>query len=254
MNRASAQLRVALLLGLAATLATFALFPYVLALKPAALATTSASWHLPPAAVIIVQSLQTGAVCFLLAWVGLKLGASLGLRAPWLAALAYGRERPHTGNWLSAAALGALAACVVLGAIAFFGAAIPNSASVHEPAAWKGLLASPYGGIVEETMVRVFVMGSLAWLLGHATGGTPRTWLMIASIAVAAVLFGAGHLPLAAQLTPLTASVVTRVIAYNALPGLLFGWLYWKRGLEHAMLAHFSADIVLHVVAASGLS
>jgi hypothetical protein len=34
----------------------------------------------------------------------------------------------------------------------------------------------------------------------------------------------------------------------NGLGGLAFGWLYWKRGLESAMMAHFSADIVLHVI------
>jgi len=53
---------------------------------------------------------------------------------------------------------------------------------------------------------------------------------------------------LAAQLTPLTPFLVTTVILLNAVAALGFGYLYWKRGLESAMLAHFSADIVLHVV------
>ena len=65
----------------------------------------------------------------------------------------------------------------------------------------------------------------------------------------AALLFGAGHLPAAAQVWPLDAIVVARVLLLNALAGVVFGWLYWKRGLEVAMLAHFSADLVLHVVA-----
>ena len=30
----------------------------------------------------------------------------------------------------------------------------------------------------------------------------------------------------------------------------VFGWLYWKRGLEAAMISHFSADIVTHVLLA----
>jgi hypothetical protein len=34
----------------------------------------------------------------------------------------------------------------------------------------------------------------------------------------------------------------------NGLLGVGFGWLYWKYGLESAMLGHFSADIVLHVL------
>lgn len=48
---------------------------------------------------------------------------------------------------------------------------------------------------------------------------------------------------------PLTGLVVTRAIVLNGLAAVIFGHLYWTRGLEAAILAHFSADIVLHVVA-----
>jgi len=41
---------------------------------------------------------------------------------------------------------------------------------------------------------------------------------------------------------------ITRALLLNGLGGLAFGWLYWKQGLESAMIAHFSADIVLHVI------
>jgi len=47
----------------------------------------------------------------------------------------------------------------------------------------------------------------------------------------------------------LDALVVLQVIVLNALCGLAFGWLFWRHGLEHAMVAHFSADLVLHVAA-----
>jgi hypothetical protein len=30
--------------------------------------------------------------------------------------------------------------------------------------------------------------------------------------------------------------------------GIAFGFLYWQWGLEYAMLSHFCADIVLHVI------
>lgn len=29
---------------------------------------------------------------------------------------------------------------------------------------------------------------------------------------------------------------------------VIYGWLYWKKGLESAMIAHFSTDIVLHML------
>ncbi|GAA0704305.1 CPBP family glutamic-type intramembrane protease [Dokdonella soli] len=250
MNRFPPQLRIALLLGAAAVLATAALFPYLLALKPGALTLAAAAYGLPPAAVIALQSLQSGVIYFLLAWAGLKLGAPLGLEAGWLGAWLYGRPRPHASNWLLAALLGALCAGAILGAIALFGTPLDRPAvAARDPAPWRGLLASPYGAIVEETGLRVFAMGCIAWLLARITAGVPRTWTMLAAIVLAALLFGVGHLPLAAQLGPLTVAVIARVVSYKAFAGLVFGALYWKRGLEHAMLAHFCADLGLHVVA-----
>ena len=31
----------------------------------------------------------------------------------------------------------------------------------------------------------------------------------------------------------------------NAAGGLIFGWLYWQKGLESAMLAHIFAHVVM---------
>jgi hypothetical protein len=38
-----------------------------------------------------------------------------------------------------------------------------------------------------------------------------------------------------------------RIVVLNMLAGTVFGALYWKLGLEHAMVAHFCADLLLHV-------
>lgn len=252
MTTSPVQLRIAIVLGVAGAIATALLFPYVLALKPGSLALASAALRLPSWAVIAAQSLENGVVCFLLAWAGLKLGAPLGLGAPWLAAKLYGRARPASSAWLRAGLLGAIAALLVMGAILLFGPPVEDLAAKPRASlgfALKGLLASPYGGIVEEVEIRVFVMGLVAWLLSRFCDGQARPWVMFAAIALAALAFGAGHLPMAAQLAPLMFGVVARVVAYNALVGLACGWLYWKRGLEHAMLAHFCADLVLHVAA-----
>ena len=53
-----------------------------------------------------------------------------------------------------------------------------------------------------------------------------------------------GHLPAIAALTPLTPIVILRTVGLNALLGLAFGWLFWRRGLEHAMVAHIAR--ILH--------
>jgi hypothetical protein len=122
-----------------------------------------------------------------------------------------------------------------------------------QPAAWKGFLASFYGGIAEEIQLRLFIMSFFVWLgrfFSKTTEGKPTNAVFWIANVLAAVLFGLGHLPVTAVLVPLTPLVIARAIVLNGLLGVIFGWLYWKRGLEAAMISHFSADIVLHVLLA----
>jgi hypothetical protein len=44
----------------------------------------------------------------------------------------------------------------------------------------------------------------------------------------------------------LTGQSLTELL--NGIAGLVFGWLYWRNGLVAAMVAHTSADVVLHVL------
>ena len=126
---------------------------------------------------------------------------------------------------------------------------LTSSTGTMMPAAWQGMLASFYGGINEELLLRLFLMSLLAWigckLTRAATPGVVVGWT--ANI-LAALLFGAGHLPVTASMVPLTGVVIARALILNGLGGVAFGWLYWRRGILLAMAAHFSADIVLHVL------
>lgn len=122
-----------------------------------------------------------------------------------------------------------------------------------QPAAWKGLLASFYGGINEEVLLRLCVMSLLAWLgkfVNQTAEGRPTTIVFWVANFLAAILFGLGHLPATAALLPLTPLIIIRAIVLNGLLGVAFGYLYFTRGLESAIISHFSADIVLHVLLA----
>ena len=114
--------------------------------------------------------------------------------------------------------------------------------------ALNGLLASFYGGIAEELQLRLFLMTLMVWLVARLRRRKPGDAAFHVAIVLAAVLFGVGHLPAAAHIWGLDAIVVLRTIVLNAVIGIACGWLYWRRGLEMAILAHFSADIVLHVL------
>ena len=68
------------------------------------------------------------------------------------------------------------------------------------------------------------------------------------AIAIVAVIFGIGHLPATSALTQLTPLVIARAIVLNGIAGLVFGWLYWRKGFEAAVVAHFTADVMILVI------
>ena len=129
---------------------------------------------------------------------------------------------------------------------------IPELLKLEAPVTvWKALLASFYAGIAEEVLLRLFLVSLFVWIIFKIKkdkDGRPTVFGIWLSIILAAVFFGLGHLPATAQITSLTGIVIVRAIVLNGIGGIIFGWLYWKKGLESAMIAHFSADIVLHII------
>lgn len=120
------------------------------------------------------------------------------------------------------------------------------------PPAWMGFLASFYGGISEEILLRLFFMTFLVWVFSKLRKSgeniSNNNLIMWSAIIIATFIFGLGHLPITESVTALTPLVIIRAIILNGIGGIIFGWLYWKKGLESAMIAHFSADIVLHTI------
>ncbi len=125
-----------------------------------------------------------------------------------------------------------------------FGAAI-STHQTYAPA-WQTLLAAFYGGIAEEVLLRLFLMTFFIWSAMKIFRTTqPSQVIVIVSIVVSAIIFGLGHLPITASIAALTPLVILRAVILNGIGGVVFGWLFWKKGLEAAMIAHFTTDIVL---------
>lgn len=217
---------------------------------------TAASIPLPLALTLI----QNGLLIGLAVLVGLRLGTPVGLAVyrpgaiPGRSVVAkYGRGAV-TG--VAAGALILLLDAVVFGPL-IRGAVLGGAALPAQPArgqaAWVGLVASLYGGITEELFLRFGLMSLLAWL-GWRLMGRPDDLPPVvawAGILIAALLFAVGHLGATAAVSELTPAVLVRMLVLNGIGGLIFGWLYWRYDLVSAMAAHFSADIVLHVLAVS---
>jgi len=121
--------------------------------------------------------------------------------------------------------------------------------STHPPA-WTGVLGSLYGAINEEVLLRLFLFTLIYFLVGKIFrfGASRRLLFLWITNVIVAALFGIGHLPAAFHLTEPSGLEISRILLLNGLPGLIFGWLYWSRGLAAAMAAHFVADLMIHVV------
>ena len=241
----------------------FAITPYSLALQQNALA--NIKLPMPLAVLIPIQLISQTLLFGIFIALGLFFASRIGLGTPILEAKLRGESVANKVYALLPISiiLGIVASLLIIGLeVAVFQPALlqqlgdkANALNLRtaQPAAWKGFLASFYGGINEEILLRLIVMSFLAWLgkfISKTSEGKPtNTVFWIANI-LAAVLFGLGHLPATALLIPLTPLVIIRAIVLNGLAGIAFGWLYQTRGLESAMIAHFSADIVLHVLLA----
>lgn len=250
----SKHIRLAAFWAILGALGTLAGFPYLVALN----SSSTVSPPLPLPVLAIASATQTGILLFILSRIGVRLGRALRLDTPFARAFVYQLKPPALSKRAINFALtsGILGGFVIL-ALAFvfqpFMPQTPQSATLNI-ALWKRVLACFYGSIVEELLLRLFLMTLIAWVfwkIGLKDGKQPSHLAFWLAIAFSALLFGVAHLPTAAALWSLTPIIITRTLVLNSLLGIAFGFLYWQWGLEYAMLSHFCADIVLHIIGGS---
>jgi membrane protease YdiL (CAAX protease family) len=241
------RLRLGLLLWLAgmlgAVVITVTVLPQLLREMPVTLPA--------PLWVLSLASLAQSALLIALAvWAGVAFGTKLGLRAPAFEAAVTARPvapalRPQLLPGLTAGVLGGM----VLFALGSYAPAALSE--VQERFNLPLLARILYGGITEELLLRWGLMTALVWLawrLMQRRRGAPRTVYIWLAIIVSALLFGAGHLPAAAALVgKLSGDIVVFVVVANTAFGVLFGYLFWRYGLEAAMIAHGMAHAVSYV-------
>jgi membrane protease YdiL (CAAX protease family) len=247
-------LRLAAFWGILGGLGTLAGFPYLLAITPA----TAPPPPFPLPVLAILSAGQSGILLCLLSWLGLRLGYPLGLDTPLARALVYRQPFPKISKSGLRFALvsgigGGLILIALVAAFQPFLPPTPASTTLRIDL-WKRLLASFYGGITEEVLLRLFLMTGITWVLwkaGCKAGKRPSQGAVWGAIALSALLFSLAHLPATAAIWPLTPIVIIRAVVLNGLISLAFGFLYWRWGLEYAILSHFCADIVLHGLGSS---
>lgn len=189
-------------------------------------------------------------------WAGISLGPKVGVGAPALEAAVGGEP--------VASPLGAQLVPGLIGGVA--GGSLLLASAVINPLAGmapEGAVGPPlairvlYGGITEEIMVRWGFMTFILWAGWRISGGGPSRpgrGLAWAAIIISAVVFGALHLPIVfASVIDVTAEIILFIIIANAIFGIIAGYLFWRYGLESAIIAHMLAHLVAYAAEMAGV-
>lgn len=202
----------------------------------------------------LISTLQTSVLLSIAVVVGIALADKVGLSSPAAEALA------RKGNPLAAlkpqivpGIIGGLVGGIAVALAWLLWQPFLSPAFVSRAERLNGLLPFPtrvlYGGITEELLLRWGVMTLLVWLawrLLQRANGKPRAAWFVSAIIISSLLFGLGHLPLVRALdVDFTAAIVSYVVVANGLFGLVAGYLFWKKGLESAIIAHMLAHVVI---------
>ena len=235
----------AALIGYAAALPyIFALFEKMVALKEQPMSTP---------VFVAVQMMQASILFGMIIGVGLLVSRKVDLRTPILRAWLYGNspDLPRGAFRVPIIVGLAVGTFTALALYGYFVRQIPGWPSEAMLPIWQRLLACIYGAINEELLLRLFFMSLLLWGLQAISGRTVTEWRPVifwTANAIVALVFGAAYLPAAKTVIELTPLAIVGIVGLKAVAGLVYGYFCWVRGLEAAMLAHFSADVVLHVI------
>ncbi len=247
-----------LFLTLAATLTSPLVIPYFQGL--AAIAPNRPEMNFSTLALLGIAMLRNLILIGVAAGLGLWVARRIGLGAPYLEHWLDGGPKPaqpFSSIVVPAVFWAVVTALIAFGVDAFFhyhlGVELP-APEIHARIAvapWRSALASFWAPWAEEVLDRLFLLSLVAWLAmklfrvqGEGPGRTAALWL---ANAATAVFFGWYHISNEQMFVdPVPAIVAWRTILIIVPVGLAFGWLYWRRGLEAAILSHFAIDLVVH--------
>lgn len=214
------------------------------------LAPASAS-HVPLETLQVAAAVQSTVLVALAAVAGASTAPRVGVSAPVVCALAAGGNvlralRPQIAPGIAGGMIGAAI-------IVAFHRFAPEALAAARPASPLPLAVRLlYGGITEEVLVRWGLMTTVAWAgwrIAARRSERPAVPIMWVAIVISALVFGLSHLPAATSVMhDMPASVAVYVTVGNALFGLVAGYLFWRRGLEAAIMAHGLAHLLAFMV------
>jgi len=203
---------------------------------------------LPPAVVKLIMLINPTFMLAIAVLVGTLLHDKVNLTVPVITSLLK-RESAQAifvQQLKFGISLGLLVGIVVVLIAWVFNAIIPHELEALDSGLEITLLARfGYGGITEELLLRFGAMTFIVWIASKFAKklNSPVYWI---GIAVSAVLFAVAHFPVVFATIPAPSfTLLTYILIGNSVGGLVFGWLYWKKGLEAACIAHIFAHVAM---------
>jgi len=202
----------------------------------------------------LLSLIQPAVIMSLAVLAGVALAGKVGLRAPAAEAIASGGKlgaalKPQIIPGILGGLGGGIAIILIASTSKWF---LPTETIARITELGKHLPLPTrllYGGVTEELLLRWGVMTLLvwaAWRLLNKGKDKPKAGYFAGAILISSVIFGIGHLPIALMLvSEPTVAFVLFVVTANSIFGLIAGWLFWKKGLESAIIAHMMAHIVM---------
>ena len=179
--------------------------------------------------------------------------AGLGIGTPLNSALtsASDRARFSRSAWVYIAiGVATAAAILALDRLLFAGASLPHIRALRTQSIPMRLVIVLYSAVAEELIYRLISCTLVAWIallaLARVTS-TPKRAAEWIGIGASTILFGLAHV----ANIPNLAHPFIRALTLNGVAGVVLGWLYWKRGIESALITHLAGDCLIYLVVAN---
>ena len=196
-----------------------------------------------PALLVVFQAMGLGMQIF----IGLYLGKRVGMGAPLL-------ESWLDGGIIRGRVVSILKLSLVLGIIVaglkffvdrfIFSQFVPSLLLQWKQIPFEFRWVIPFQqGIGDEISYRLFWMTILIWIIykiQKPENNQPATLTFWIPILIVSVFSGLSPLFWGASLL-----ITLQYLFFSYIGGIVFGWLYWKKGIESAIIAHFLSSMVL---------
>ncbi|WP_152611533.1 CPBP family intramembrane glutamic endopeptidase [Psychroserpens damuponensis] len=196
-----------------------------------------------------ISSLILGAI---LVFIGLWVASKTNLGVPVIARFFSKQSVAKLIDWktiLSSIVLSIIVALILLGLFELQKELYPVVGKMSRPEKPFYALVAFSAGISEEIMFRLGLMSLIIAIIQFIRKvESPSNKIVWSGIIISALFFGLIHLPLSKNFVELSPFSIGVTMVGNLITGSTFGWIFWKRGLLVAIIAHIVFDLVFHVI------